>query len=162
MEDHLHVSLISSRLDKSMVAMGNSCFWLAEIYKIFSSETRRHSEWLLCMNDVWEILFKISIFRTNHTTQMASSCLWQADWKNVLQNHFDKLMEICRKHLWKVLHKCSSKQNDRWTTQAQPAEPLILCVHCIVICITAFDYHLSILDFSSYVSAVIILCSFFF
>ena len=51
MEGHLHVSLISSRLDKSMVAMGNSCFWLAEIYKIFSSETRRNNEWLLCMND---------------------------------------------------------------------------------------------------------------
>jgi uncharacterized protein YggT (Ycf19 family) len=90
-------------------------------------------------------------------------------------------MEICRKHLSKVLHTFSSKQNDRWTTQAQPDEPLILCVHCIVIYITAFDYHFGILDFSSYISvltafdyhfgildfssyisAVIVLCSFFF
>ena len=29
---------------KNMVAMGNSCFWLAKIKQIFSSETRRHNE----------------------------------------------------------------------------------------------------------------------
>jgi hypothetical protein len=91
MEDHLHVSLISSRLDKSMVAMGNSCFWLAEIYKIFSSETRRHNEWLLCMNDVWEILFKISICRTNRTTQMASSCFLTGRLKKCFPKPFRQI-----------------------------------------------------------------------
>ena len=30
-----------------------------------------------------------------------------------------------RKHLWKVLYKVSSKQNERWVTQAQPPEPLV-------------------------------------
>jgi hypothetical protein len=33
-----------------MVAIGNSCFWMAIIYKIFSSETRRDNEFLLCRN----------------------------------------------------------------------------------------------------------------
>ena len=31
--------------------------------------------------------------------------------------------------------------------QHRLTEPLVLCVHCIVICITAFDYHFGILDF---------------
>jgi hypothetical protein len=55
---------------KNMVAMENSCFWLAEIKKkIFSSETRMHNELLLSRNDVWEILYKISIFRVDHYAQ---------------------------------------------------------------------------------------------
>ena len=46
--------------------------------KKFSSKTRRHNELLLCRNDVWEILYKISIYHANYTTNMAtigSSCL---------------------------------------------------------------------------------------
>ena len=36
---------------------------------------------------------------------------------------------LCRKHLWwKVLYKVSSKQNDRWATQAQHTELLVLIV----------------------------------
>jgi hypothetical protein len=33
---------------KSMVIMGNSCFWLIEILNIFLFETRSHNELLLC------------------------------------------------------------------------------------------------------------------
>ena len=64
---------------KNMVAMGISCFWLAEILKI--SETRRRNEMLLCRDVVWEVLYKISIFRADHTPKMAaigSICLWLA------------------------------------------------------------------------------------
>ena len=48
--------------------------------KIVSSETWRHNELLLCKNDVWEILYKIFIFRTDRTTIMpmaiiGGSCL---------------------------------------------------------------------------------------
>jgi hypothetical protein len=67
-----------------LVAMGYSCFWLAEIKEILFSETRRHNALLLCRNGVWEILYKISIFRADHTTNMAtigSSCLWLANLK---------------------------------------------------------------------------------
>jgi hypothetical protein len=61
-----------------MAAIDNSCFYLAEIFKMLSSETIRHNELLLCRNDVCEILYKISIFRADHPTNMAaigSSCL---------------------------------------------------------------------------------------
>ena len=43
-----------------------------------SSETRRSHELLLCRNDVWEILYKIVIFRDDHTSNVVaigSSCL---------------------------------------------------------------------------------------
>jgi hypothetical protein len=39
--------------------------------QLFSSKTRGHNELLLCRNDVWEILYKISIFRADHTNNMA-------------------------------------------------------------------------------------------
>jgi hypothetical protein len=54
-----------------------SCI-LAELKKIFSYETRRHNELLLCRNGVFEILYKISIFHADHTTNIAiigSSCV---------------------------------------------------------------------------------------
>ena len=35
------------------------------------SKTRGHNALLLCRNDVWEILYKISIFRADHTNNMA-------------------------------------------------------------------------------------------
>ena len=41
--------------------------WL-KLKKIVSSKTRSHNELLLCRNDVWEILYKISIFWADHTT----------------------------------------------------------------------------------------------
>ena len=71
----------SFRLDPltNMATIDNSCFWSVEIKKIFYSETRRHNELLLCRNDVWEILCKISIFRANCKTNMAtigSYCFW--------------------------------------------------------------------------------------
>jgi hypothetical protein len=67
MEDLLSDIVISSHpvWIKNMVAMANNCFCLAEIEKLFSSETSRH-------NDVWEILFKVLIFRVDRTTNMGT------------------------------------------------------------------------------------------
>jgi hypothetical protein len=53
-----------------MVAMDKSCFWLTEIKKK-SSETMRHNQLLLYLNDVWEILYNISTFRADRITIMA-------------------------------------------------------------------------------------------
>jgi hypothetical protein len=44
------------------------------------------------------------------------TCLWQPYL----------LIDRDGKHLWKVLYWISSKQNERWVTQAQWAEPLVL------------------------------------
>jgi hypothetical protein len=75
----LYDSLISSRFDKNMVNMCNSCFWLAEIKKnILSSETRKHNELLLSRNDVWEVLYSNSIFRADIAV-IGSSPLWLAN-----------------------------------------------------------------------------------
>ena len=35
------------------------------------------------------------------------------DWTFKKKNHQVKLTEFCRKHLWKVMYKVSSKKNDR-------------------------------------------------
>ena len=66
------ISSFHLKWTKNMVAIGNSCFWMAIIYKIFSSETRRDNEFLLCRNAVWEVLYKISIFRADRTANMAA------------------------------------------------------------------------------------------
>jgi hypothetical protein len=34
-------------------------------------------------------------------------------------------LKFGRKHIWKVLYKVSSKQNDRWVTQVQHTDPLV-------------------------------------
>ena len=76
-----HVILIKP---KNIYGMGKSSFWLAEILKIFFSEARRQSKLLVCSNDVWEILYKISIFLADRTSYMAtigSSCLWLVNKK---------------------------------------------------------------------------------
>jgi hypothetical protein len=94
MEGPLYDFLISSRLDKNMIAMGNSCFWLAEILKIFSSEARRHNDLLFYRNDVWEILYKLSTCHDDHTTNMAvigRSCLWLANLKKSSLKLFGKI-----------------------------------------------------------------------
>ena len=92
--------------------------------KHFSSGTRTHNKLILCRNDIWEIIYKISIFRSDCTTNMTRidrSCLWLANGQ--LKKIFSKTiwpnwLKFGRKHLWKVLYKVSSKQNDRWATMA--------------------------------------------
>jgi len=95
--------------------------------KKISSETRRDNELLLCRNDVWEILYKISIFRADHTTNVAtigSSCLWLANLKQS-----SKIILFGGKQLWKVLYKVYLKKNYRWATQSLPTEPLIYSLY---------------------------------
>ena len=65
-----HICVFGVDWKFNMAARANNVFWLAEILKIFSSETRRHNEFLLCMDDVLKILYKISIFRADHATNM--------------------------------------------------------------------------------------------
>jgi len=89
-----------------MVAMDNSCFWLAEIKKkIVYSETRRHNELLLYRNYAWNVMYKISVFRVNRTTNMAaidSSCL--SIKKYSLKSYWPNKFKFDRKHIWKFPH----------------------------------------------------------
>ena len=113
---------------KNIIAMSNSCFWLGEILKIFSSEIRRHNELLFCRNDVWEILYKISIFRADHTTNMAaigSSWLWLTNSKKSSLKPFGQVNWNLIGSTYGKLYKVFSKQNDRWATQTKSTEPLV-------------------------------------
>jgi hypothetical protein len=41
----------------NMAATGNSCFWLADLKKIFSSETTRPNQPNLCRKHLWKVLW---------------------------------------------------------------------------------------------------------
>jgi hypothetical protein len=53
----------------------NDCFfklWLAEISKIFFSETNELTEPKLQMNDHWNVLYQVSVFYADRKSKMAT------------------------------------------------------------------------------------------
>ena len=56
----------------NMAAKGNSCFWLANVKKIFSSETARPNGAKLGMKHLCKILYKTSSFSSIRPTNMAT------------------------------------------------------------------------------------------
>ena len=95
------VSSFRSDSSTNMAATGNSCFWLADMEKIFSSETARPNELIFYRKHLYKVLYKVSSFRPDPSTNMAAtgnSCFWLADmeknllfgkcfakWTNILQ-----------------------------------------------------------------------------
>jgi hypothetical protein len=55
-----------------MAAKGNSCFWLANVKKIFSSETTWPNETKLGRKHLCKILYKTSSFDSIRPTNMAA------------------------------------------------------------------------------------------
>jgi hypothetical protein len=56
-----------------MVARANNMLWLAEISKIFFSETNELTETKLKVNDHWNILYQVSVFYADRKSEMATT-----------------------------------------------------------------------------------------
>ena len=56
----------------NMAAKANNMLWLAEISKIFFSETNKLTEPKLYMNDHWNVLYQVTVFYADRKSKMAT------------------------------------------------------------------------------------------
>jgi hypothetical protein len=64
---------------------------LAEISKIFFSETNELTEPKLYMNDHWNVLYKVSVFYADRKSKMAATAGHWTLWENIQMPSSQKL-----------------------------------------------------------------------
>ena len=97
----------------NMATKSNSCFWLATVKKIFSSETTWLNGGNLVRKHLCKVLYKVSSFRSVLPTNMAAksnSCFWLANVKQIFspETPSPNGTKLGRKHLFRILYKASS------------------------------------------------------
>ena len=97
----------------NMATKSNSCFWLATVKKIFSSETTWLNGGNLGRKHLCKVLYKVSSFRSVLPTNMAAksnSCFWLANVKQIFspETPSPNGTKLGRKHLCRILYKTSS------------------------------------------------------
>ena len=109
----------------NMTTTGDSCFWLADFFKFFSSETAWPKDPKLGRKHLWAVLYKEYSFRSNsikyryilYLFKMQFSLNWIAD-KYASKTPQPNELKIGRNHLWKVLYKDCSFRPDLLTNMA--------------------------------------------
>jgi len=98
---------------KNMPTKCNSCFLLANVKKVFSSETAWPNGAKIGRKHLCKVLYKVSSLRSVWPTNMATksnSCFWLANVKKIFSSEtaWPNGAKLGRKHLCKVLYKVSS------------------------------------------------------
>jgi hypothetical protein len=126
--------LISSRSVYKHGPHRQFLFLIGRFLKTFSSETARPNGKKLDRKYLWKVLYKVCLissqFVNKHGHHRKFLFLVGRFLNNLLWNWVANEPKFGRKHLWKVLYKVFSKQNERWVTQAPPTEPLVLINCC--------------------------------
>ena len=134
-------------------------FLIGWFLKIFSSVTASPNDQKQSRTYLWKVFYKDCSFRFYPLSNMAAtgnSCFWLVRFlKNLfLRNRFPKWTETW----WESSMEVSSKQNERWATQAQPTEPEVLIARSgkfsHMSSTSRYDIHLFFLHFGIFLSHI--------
>ena len=119
---HYKVTVFRSSRIFNMAAKANNMLWLAEISKIFFSETNELTEPKLYRNDHWNVLYKVTVFYDDRKSKMAAiaglSLTLDPMGKMVPKRFFSETTwavetKLPRNDHWKVLYKVCVFYADR-------------------------------------------------
>ena len=107
----------------NMAAKGNSCFWLSNVKKIFSSETAWPNGAKLGSKHLCKVLYKVSPIRSFHQQIWPPRAILVSDWllfKKIFSSEtaWQNGAKLGRKHLCKILYIASSFGSIRPTNMA--------------------------------------------